>query len=51
LRHIAFFFGLLAVGFLSLSFVHGTTAARKTWRRTGIIFAIVGLVIFSRCLM
>lgn len=46
-QYISVFFGLLAVSFLILSFVRGSPVAKKTWRRIGIIFGIVALVIFA----
>ena len=47
---IAAFFALLAAIFLVLSATRGSPMARKTWRRVGIIFALVALLIlaFSR---
>ena len=44
---IAVFFGLLAAIFLVLSATRGTPPARKTWRRIGIIFAVVALLILA----
>jgi drug/metabolite transporter (DMT)-like permease len=44
---IAAFFVLLAAIFLILSATRGSPPARKTWRRIGIIFAMVALVIFA----
>jgi len=43
---ISSFFALLAVIFLVLAATRGSPPARKTWRRIGIIFAVVALVIF-----
>ena len=47
---IAAFFALLAAIFLVLSATRGSPLARKTWRRIGIIFALVAVLIlaFSR---
>ena len=44
---ISAFFALLAAIFLVLSAVRGTPPARKTWRRIGIIFALVAVVILA----
>ena len=44
--HLAMFFSAIAAIFLILSFTRGSPVARKTWRRIGIIFAVVALVIF-----
>jgi bacteriorhodopsin len=44
---VAGFFGLLAIIFLVLSATRGTPPARKTWRRIGIIFAVVSLLILA----
>jgi hypothetical protein len=44
---MAAFFALLAAGFLVLSATRGTPPARKTWRRIGIIFAAVALLILA----
>jgi hypothetical protein len=44
--YIAAFFALLAAIFLILSATRGSPPARNTWRRIGIIFAAVALVIF-----
>jgi hypothetical protein len=41
------FFAILAAIFLVLSATRGSLPARKTWRRIGIIFALVALVIFA----
>ncbi len=43
--YVAAFFGLLSVIFLVLSATRGTLPARLTWRRIGIIFAVVALLI------
>ncbi len=43
---VAAFFALLAAIFLTLATLRGTPPARKTWRRIGIIFALVALAIF-----
>jgi hypothetical protein len=43
---VAAFFGLLAVNFLILSATRGSPLTRKVWRRIGIIFAVVALVVF-----
>jgi hypothetical protein len=43
---MAGFFALLAAIFLVLSTARGAPPAKKTWRRIGIIFALVALVIF-----
>jgi hypothetical protein len=45
--YIAAYFAVLAAIFLVLSATRGTPPAKKTWRRIGIIFAIVALVIFA----
>jgi hypothetical protein len=45
--YIAGFFGLLGVIFLVLSATRGTPLAKKTWRRIGIIFAAVALVLLA----
>jgi hypothetical protein len=47
---VAAFFVLLAAIFLVLSATRGSLLARKSWRRIGIIFALVALLIlaFSR---
>jgi hypothetical protein len=45
--YISAFFAMLAAIFLTLSFTRGSPPARKTWRRIGIIFALVALVIFA----
>lgn len=44
--HISAFFALLAAIFLVLSATRGAPPARKTWRRIGIIFALVAVLIF-----
>jgi hypothetical protein len=44
---ISAFFALLAAIFLVLSATRGTPPARKTWRRIGIIFALVALLILA----
>jgi hypothetical protein len=44
---VAGFFGLLAVIFIVLSATRGTPPARKIWRRIGIIFAVVALLILA----
>lgn len=44
---IAAFFGLLAAIFLVLSASRASPLARKTWRRIGIIFAAVALLILA----
>jgi hypothetical protein len=43
---ISAFFALLAAIFVTLSFIRGTPPARKTWRRIGLIFALVAVAIF-----
>jgi hypothetical protein len=45
--YIAGFFALLAVIFLVLSANRGTPPAKKAWRRIGIIFAVVALLILA----
>jgi hypothetical protein len=44
--YISAFFALLAATFLVLSATRGSPPARRTWRRIGIVFAVVALVIF-----
>ncbi len=44
---VAAFFALLAAIFLILSATRGSPPARKTWRRIGIVFAVVAVVIFA----
>jgi hypothetical protein len=44
---VAAFFALLAAIFIALSATRGTPPARKTWRRIGIIFAVVALLILA----
>jgi hypothetical protein len=46
-HYISAFFALLAAIFLTLSATCGTPPARKTWRRIGIIFAVVALLILA----
>jgi type IV secretory pathway VirB2 component (pilin) len=46
-RYIAAFLALLACIFLGLSATRGTPPARKTWRRIGIIFAAVALLLLA----
>jgi drug/metabolite transporter (DMT)-like permease len=41
------FFAMLAAVFFVLSATRASPPARKTWRRIGIIFALVALVIFA----
>jgi hypothetical protein len=41
------FFGLLGIIFLVRSAMNGTPPARKTWRRIGIIFAAVALLLLA----
>jgi hypothetical protein len=43
---VSAFFALLAAIFFILSATRGSALTRKTWRRIGIIFAVVALVIF-----
>jgi hypothetical protein len=45
--YVAAFFGLLAVIFLVLSATRGTPPAKKAWRRIGIIFAVVAVLILA----
>jgi hypothetical protein len=45
--YIAAFFALLAVIFLVLSAIRGTPPARTAWRRIGVIFAAVALLILA----
>jgi hypothetical protein len=45
---IAAFFGLLAAIFLVFSATQGTPPARLAWRRIGIIFAVVVLILVVR---
>lgn len=45
--YLAAFFGLLAVIFGILSVTRGTPLARRTWRRIGIVFAVVALLIIA----
>jgi hypothetical protein len=45
--YVAGFFGLLAIIFLVRSAMSGTIPARKTWRRIGIIFAAVALLLLA----
>ena len=45
--YIAVFFALLSVTFLVLSAACGAAPARKAWRRIGIIFAAVALVLLA----
>ncbi len=42
---LAGFFGLLGLIFLVRSAMNGSPLARKTWRRIGIIFAAVALLL------
>jgi hypothetical protein len=44
---MAAFFALLACIFLGLSATRGTPPAQKTWRRIGIIFAAVALLLLA----
>jgi len=44
--YVSGFFALLAAIFLILSSTRGSPLTRKIWRRIGIIFAVVALVIF-----
>ena len=46
-RVIAAFFALLAAIFLFLSVTTGTSPAKHTWRRIGIIFGVVALLIIA----
>jgi len=45
--YIAVFFALLGITFLILSATRGAAQARKVWRRVGIIFAAVALVLLA----
>jgi type IV secretory pathway VirB2 component (pilin) len=44
-HNTAVLFAVLAVIFLVLSATYGTPPAKKTWRRIGIIFALVALAL------
>jgi hypothetical protein len=44
---ISTLFASIAAIFLILSLTRGTPPARKAWRRIGIVFALVALVIFA----
>jgi hypothetical protein len=44
--YVSWWFALLAAIFLALYLPRGTPPDKKAWRRIGIIFALVALVIF-----
>ena len=44
--YVSAFFALLVAVFFILSATRGSPITRKVWRRIGIIFAVVALVIF-----
>jgi hypothetical protein len=46
LNYISVFFALLALIFLILSATGDATLARKIWRRIGMIFAAVAVLLF-----
>jgi hypothetical protein len=46
LNYISGFFALLSLIFLILSATGSATLARRIWRRIGIIFAAVAVVLF-----
>jgi hypothetical protein len=46
-NYIPIWFAILSAVFLVLSATRGTLPAKKTWRRIGITFAVVALLIVA----